>query len=51
MRLRYGRIAAGRARLSKGPGGRAVPLEFVRRLAASGEISSIGLWVLVATRL
>ncbi len=33
-------------RLAAKPGGSFAPLEFVRRLEASGEIASVGLWVL-----
>lgn len=46
--LADGRIVGFEAllRLATGPGGRAAPLEFVRRLEASGEIGSVGHWVL-----
>jgi len=33
-------------RLTTKPGGRAAPLEFIRRLEAGGEIASVGHWVL-----
>jgi EAL domain-containing protein (putative c-di-GMP-specific phosphodiesterase class I) len=33
-------------RLTTKPGGRAAPLEFIRRLEAGGEIGSVGHWVL-----
>lgn len=46
--LSDGRIVGFEAllRLAARPGGRAAPLEFVRRLEASGEIGSVGHWVL-----
>ncbi len=46
--LSDGRIVGFEAllRLATRPGGRAAPLEFVRRLEASGEIGNVGHWVL-----
>lgn len=45
--LDSGRVLAIEAllRLTSKPGGRAVPLEFIRRLETSGEIGSVGHWV------
>jgi EAL domain-containing protein (putative c-di-GMP-specific phosphodiesterase class I) len=46
--LADGRIVGYEAllRLATRPGGRSAPLEFVRRLEASGEIGNVGHWVL-----
>lgn len=45
--LGSGRVLAVEAllRLTSKPGGRAVPLEFIRRLEAGGEIDTVGHWV------
>lgn len=45
--LDSGRVIAVEAllRLTSKPGGRAVPLEFIRRLEAGGEIDTVGHWV------